>query len=49
MGDQQRKKKKVSEVKPVKNISMNLQSFQEVSPVQKEVLLSHKMQDHVYE
>ena len=28
-----------SEAKPVKNISKNLQSFLEISPVQKEVLL----------
>ena len=27
----------------------NLQSFLEVSPVQKEVLLSNKLQDHAYE
>ena len=39
----------LSEVKPVKNISMNLQSFLEKSPVLKEVLLSHKLQDHAYE
>ena len=39
----------LSEVKPVKNISKNLQSFVEISPVQKEVLLSHKLPDHAYE
>ena len=38
-----------SEVKPVENISKNLQSFLEISPVQKEVLISHKLQDHAYE
>ena len=39
-GDQQRKKSKtLSEVKPVKYISKNLQSFLEISPMQKEVLL----------
>ena len=38
-----------SEVKPVENISKNLQSFLDISPMQKEVLLSHKLQDHVYE
>ena len=38
-----------SEVKPVKNISKNLQRSLEISPVQKEVLLSHKLQDHEYE
>ena len=41
--------KTLDEVKPVKNISKNLQSFVEVSPVQNEVLLSHKLQDHAYE
>ena len=39
----------MSEVKPVENIIMNLQSFQEISPMQKEVLLSHKLRDHAYE
>ena len=29
----------MSEVKPVKNISKNLQSFLEISPMQKEVFL----------
>ena len=38
----------MSEVKPVENINKNLQSFQEISPVQKEVLLSHKLRDHAY-
>ena len=31
--------KTLSEVKPVENVSKNLQSFLEISPVQKEVLL----------
>ena len=49
-GDQQRKKSMtLSGVKPVENISKNLQSFLEISPVQKEVLLSHKLRDHAYE
>ena len=39
----------MSEVKPVENISKNLQSFLEISPVQKEVLPSHKLWDHAYE
>ena len=39
----------LSEVKPVENISKNLMSFLEISPVQKEVLLEHKLQDRVYE
>ena len=41
--------KTLSELKPVKNISKNRQNFLEISPVQKEVLLSHKLRDHVYE
>ena len=47
--DRGKRSKTLSEVKPVENISNNLQSFLEISPVQKEVLLSYKMQDHVYE
>ena len=39
-GNRWRKKSKtLGEVKPVKNVSKNLQSFLETSPVQKEVLL----------
>ena len=41
--------KTLSEVKQVENISKNLQSFLEISPEQKEDLLSHKLQDHAYE
>ena len=44
-----KKSRTLSEVKPVENMSKNLQSFLEVSPVQKEVLPSHKLQDHAYE
>ena len=48
--DRSRKKSKIlSEVKPVENISKNLKSFLEIRPVQKEVPLSHKLQDHAYE
>ena len=43
-----KRSKIVSEVKPVENISKNLQSFLEVSLAQKEVLLSHKLRDHTY-
>ena len=39
----------LSEVKQVRNISKNLQSFLEISPMQKEVLLEHKLRDHAYE
>ena len=39
----------LSEVKPFEIISKNLQNFLDISPVQKEVFLSHKLQDHAYE
>ena len=39
----------LSQVKPVENISKNLQSFLEIIPMQKKVLPSNKLQDHVYE
>ena len=39
----------MSEVKPVENISKNLHDFLEISPMQKEVLPSHKLQNHTYE
>ena len=49
-GDQQRKKKWDTEwSKPVENMNKNLQSFLEIIPVQKGVLLSHKLWDYVYE
>ena len=44
-----KRSKTLSEVKRVKNISKNLQTFLEISPAEKEVLLSHKLQDHAYE
>ena len=44
-----KRSKTLSEVKPVENISKNLQSFLEKSPMQKEVLPSHKLRDHAYE
>ena len=45
-----KRSKTLSEVKPVENISKNLQeTFLEISPVQEEFLLSHKLQDHAYE
>ena len=49
MIDSGKRSKTLSEVKLVKNISKNLQSFLEISPMQKEVLLSHKLRDHAYE
>ena len=47
--DRGKRSNTLSEVKPVKNINKNLQSFLEIIPVQKEVLLSHKLRDHAYE
>ena len=47
--DREVRSKILSEVKPVENIYKNLQSFLEISPVQKEVLPSHKLRDHAYE
>ena len=44
-----KRSKTLSVVKPLENISNNLQSFLDISPVQKQVLLSHKLQDHEYE
>ena len=49
VSDRRKRSKTLSEVKPVENISKNLQSFLEISPVQKEVLPSHKLRDHAYE
>ena len=43
-----KRSKTLSKVKPVKNISKK-QSFLEINSVQKEVLPSHKLQDHPYE
>ena len=42
-----KRSKTLSEVKPVEN--KNLQSFLEISPIEKEVLPSHKLPDHAYE
>ena len=47
--DRGKRSKTLSEVKQVENISANLQSFLEISPVQKEDLPSHKLRDHAYE
>ena len=44
-----KRSKTLSEVKQVENISKNLQSFLEISYVQKEALPSHKLQEHAYE
>ena len=44
--DRGKRSKTLSEVKPVENINKNLKSFLEISPMQQEVLLSHKLRDH---
>ena len=44
-----KRSKTLSEVKPVQNMSKNLQSFLGISHVQNEVLLSHKLRDHAYD
>ena len=44
-----KRRKTLSEVKLVENISKNVQILLEISPMQKEFPLSHKLQDHVYE
>ena len=49
MIDRGKRSKTLSDDKPVENISRNLQSFLEISPVQKEVLLLNKLQDHAFE
>ena len=48
MIDRGKRSKILREVKSFENISINLQSFLEMSPVQKGVL-SYKLQDHAYE
>ena len=47
--DRGKRSKTLSEVKPVKNKSKNLQSILEICPMQKEVLPSDKLRDHAYE
>ena len=47
--DRGKRSKTLSEEKPVENINKNLQSFLEIRPMQKEVLLSHKLRDQAYE
>ena len=46
--NREKRSKSLGEVKLVKNISKNLHSILEISPVQKEVLLSYKLQEHAY-
>ena len=49
MIDRGKRSKTLSEAKLVENTSKNLKSFLEISPVRKEVLLSHKLREHAYE
>ena len=49
MIDRGKRSKTLSEVKLVENISKNLQSFLEISPVRKKTLPSYKLRDHAYE
>ena len=48
--DRRQRSKTMTHVKPVKNISKILsKSFLEIIPIEKEVLPSHKLEDHAYE
>ena len=47
--DRGKRSKTLSDIKIVERVSKNPQSFLEIRPMQKEVLLSHKLQDHAYE
>ena len=49
MIDRGKGSKTLNKVKPIENISKNLPSFLEISPVQKEIFPSHKLQDQAYE
>ena len=46
--DRGKRSETLSKVKPVKNVNENLQKFLEISPMQKEVLPSHKLQVHAH-
>ena len=47
--DRGKRSKTLSEVKQVENIHQNLQSFLEISHMQKEALPSHKLKGHASE
>ena len=47
--DRRKRSKTLNELKLIENIVKNPQSSLEISRVQKEALISHKMQDHAYE
>ena len=44
-----KRSKTLNEGKLIGNIIKNPQSFLQLSPMQKEALVSHKLQDHAYE
>ena len=44
--NKEKRSKTLSEVEPVENINKSQQCFLEISSMQKEVLSSHKLQDH---
>ena len=46
--DRGKRSKKLSEVIPDENINKKLQSFLEISPMQSEILPSHKLWDQAY-
>ena len=46
--DTGKKSKTLNEVNPVESINKNPETFLEISPVQKEVPPSHKLQDNAY-
>ena len=47
--NREKRSKVPNEVKPVKNTNKNLQSFLKISSIQRDVSLSRKPQDYVYE
>ena len=49
MINREKRSKTLGEVKPVENISQNLQSSLKINHMQKEVLPWHKLQEHAYE
>ena len=49
MIDRAKRSETLDEVKVVENLNKNPENFLEMSPLQKEVLLSNKLQDHAYE
>ena len=46
--DGEKRSKVLNEVNPIENINTNPQSFLNISLVQKEVFLSHTLEEHTY-